>query len=193
MQILKRIPKPSGSLSEEGPGSKASPKRAAHPRASSKAAGAKPRPSTRRRHPPRARAAPERETRAPVSQAAFNAAVEELLALGFTDRRGKPKTGERPLGPALAERFHLQIRQVRVLLRRRRAPFAKGSVLPRPASGGPPVAPAKETPAVYAARMKLQRALGTKVELHDQSATGVIVVHWSGYAHLEELMAKLGA
>lgn len=191
MEILKRIPKPSGSIPLDSSEERASreARGPAHP----------PRQKTRTRNPRhtkragKAGRATRQGPREPVSQAAFNATVEELLSQGFTERRGKPKTGERPLGPALAERFGLQIRQVRVLLRRRRAPFSKASVLPRPAAGAPPAAPPRETPAVYAARMKLQRALGTRVELHDQSATGIVVIHWSGYAHLEELMTKLGA
>lgn len=44
-----------------------------------------------------------------------------------------------------------------------------------------------------AARLQLQQALGTKVGLSDEAGVGTVVVHYSGYAQLEDLMRKMGA
>jgi ParB family chromosome partitioning protein len=51
----------------------------------------------------------------------------------------------------------------------------------------------KETDAERDVRQRLQRALGTRVELRHQGGRGTLTVHFSSYAELESLMSRFGA
>ncbi len=51
----------------------------------------------------------------------------------------------------------------------------------------------EETPAERDVRMRLQRALGTRVELRQKNGVGTLVVHFSGFDALDALLAKVGA
>jgi ParB family chromosome partitioning protein len=52
---------------------------------------------------------------------------------------------------------------------------------------------AKETEAERDVRQRIQRALGTRVEIQHKSGKGTLVVHFASYAELESLMARFGA
>jgi ParB family transcriptional regulator, chromosome partitioning protein len=51
----------------------------------------------------------------------------------------------------------------------------------------------KETEAERDTRQRLQRALGTKVEIRHKNGKGALVVHFASYAELESLMSRFGA
>jgi ParB family chromosome partitioning protein len=51
----------------------------------------------------------------------------------------------------------------------------------------------KETEAERDVRQRIQRALGTKVEIKHKSGKGTVTVHFASYAELESLMARFGA
>ncbi len=51
----------------------------------------------------------------------------------------------------------------------------------------------KETEAERDVRQRLQRALGTKVELRQRGGRGTLRVHFSNYAELDALLEKMGA
>lgn len=108
-------------------------------------------------------------------------AIELLTAQGYSHQTvGRPRKGSRPLAPALAAQLGISARRARQLLARRRAP-----------TGSAPTARASAV--LRAARLQLERALGTKVDLVDDRGVGTVVVHFSGYAHLEGLMRQFGA
>jgi ParB family transcriptional regulator, chromosome partitioning protein len=52
---------------------------------------------------------------------------------------------------------------------------------------------ARETDAERDVRQRLQRALGTKVELKQKGGKGNLVVHFSSFAELDSLLARMGA
>lgn len=86
------------------------------------------------------------------------------------------------MAPALADALDISERRARQLIARRLLP------------PGTTVVPSARTSAVVrAARNQFQQALGTKVDLRDEGGVGTVVVHYSGYAQLEELMRKMGA
>jgi ParB family transcriptional regulator, chromosome partitioning protein len=51
----------------------------------------------------------------------------------------------------------------------------------------------KETEAERDTRQRLQRALGTKVDIRHKNGKGALVVHFASYAELESLMSRFGA
>jgi ParB family transcriptional regulator, chromosome partitioning protein len=51
----------------------------------------------------------------------------------------------------------------------------------------------KETDAERDVRQRLQRALGTKVDLKQKGGKGAVTVHFSNYAELDSLLVRLGA
>lgn len=51
----------------------------------------------------------------------------------------------------------------------------------------------RETDAERDVRQRLQRALGTRVDVRHKSGKGTLVVHFASYAELEGLMQRLGA
>jgi ParB family chromosome partitioning protein len=51
----------------------------------------------------------------------------------------------------------------------------------------------EETPAERDVRMRLQRALGTRVELRHKNGVGSVVVHFSGFDALDALLSRMGA
>jgi hypothetical protein len=110
----------------------------------------------------------------------FPELVQQLLAQGFVNRRGRPRTGQKPLGPELERRLGLSPRRVRQLLAAARTP--PGSKPAQAMSG-----------AAIAVKESLRRALGTKVDFEHSGGVGRIVVHFSGYEHLDDLLKRLGA
>jgi ParB family chromosome partitioning protein len=58
---------------------------------------------------------------------------------------------------------------------------------PRRKGGG------RETEAERDVRQRLQRALGTRVDVHHKSGKGTVVMHFASYAELEGLLQRLGA
>jgi ParB family transcriptional regulator, chromosome partitioning protein len=51
----------------------------------------------------------------------------------------------------------------------------------------------KETEAERDVRLRIQRALGTRVDVKHKQGKGTVVVHFSSYAELERLMERFGA
>ncbi len=51
----------------------------------------------------------------------------------------------------------------------------------------------RETEAERDVRQRVQRALGTKVELKQRSGKGVLTIHFSSFAELDSLLARFGA
>jgi ParB family transcriptional regulator, chromosome partitioning protein len=51
----------------------------------------------------------------------------------------------------------------------------------------------KETEAERDVRQRLQRALGTRVDLKHKGGKGALTVHFSSFAELESLMARFNA
>ena len=118
-----------------------------------------------------------------LSSSVVNAAYERLLREGFVvASAGRPPAGSRPLAPALATALGITDRRARQLIARRRLP-----------SGTQRAASERTHAAAAAVRLQLQRSLGTKVELNDDGGVGVIRVHYSGYAQLQDLLGRMGA
>ncbi|MBI1945051.1 MAG: ParB/RepB/Spo0J family partition protein [Deltaproteobacteria bacterium] len=51
----------------------------------------------------------------------------------------------------------------------------------------------RETEAERDVRQRLQRALGTRVDVHHKNGKGTVVMHFASYAELEGLLQRLGA
>lgn len=63
----------------------------------------------------------------------------------------------------------------------------------QPASPRGRKATGRETESERDVRQRLQRALGTKVELKQKAGKGTLVVHFSSFAELDSLLARFGA
>jgi len=84
----------------------------------------------------------------------------------------------------------LSVRQTEALVARARQGEADTSAPTNPKKEkSEPV----ETPAERDVRMRLQRALGTRVDLRQKNGAGTITVHFSNFDALDALLAKVGA
>lgn len=118
-----------------------------------------------------------------ISSEQVSEALNLLLAAGFVSTgKGRPAKEAKPIAPALAKALGITERRARQLIARRRTPTGLSQV------------PAGKAAAVAkAARLQMQQALGTKVDLRDHAGVGTVVVHYSGYRQLEDLMRRMGA
>ena len=99
--------------------------------------------------------------------------AETLVKAGFTNARGRPRLGTKQLVLELARRTGTSERHIRRMLKKK------------------PDAP-KDSPAHRDLRRRLERGLGTKVELNDKGGLGAIVISWHGYEQLDGLLTRLG-
>ena len=109
----------------------------------------------------------------------FFSLMQKLKAAGFSAAVGRPRKGQRPLIPELAKRTGMSERHVRRLLKTR-------------SSGTAAAAPVKDSPAHRELRRRLERGLGTKVELLDKAGAGKIIISWHGFEQLEGLLSRMG-
>jgi len=80
------------------------------------------------------------------------------------------------------------VRQTEALVGRLRAPASEDTSGKKPSR-----AEREETPAERDVRLRLQRALGTKVELRHKAGVGTLTVHFSSFDALDALLARVGA
>ena len=94
-------------------------------------------------------------------------------------------------GPRAMERMALQIHKKTWSVRdtERAVTLAKKSKSPGPKKPGP--GKAKESSTQRDLRLRIQRALGTKVDINQKDGAGVIALHFASYDEMDALLEKI--
>ena len=118
------------------------------------------------------------EPRPKLDQTRVDRVLKDLLAQGFSTRRGRPRQGDKPLVPALAASLGITPRRAQQIVAAANA-------------AGSPERTERARAVVVALRRQLEAALTTRVEVKDVGGTGTIVLHYDSYRHLESLMRRM--
>ena len=118
------------------------------------------------------------EPRPKLDQTRVDRVLMDLLAQGFSTRRGRPRQGDKPLVPALAASLGITPRRAQQIVAAANA-------------AGSPERTERARAVVVALRRQLEAALTTRVEVKDVGGTGTIVLHYDSYRHLESLMRRM--